>query len=70
MKALNVYLADLRHNYLGYVSTDAMPLGIGYMKAVMTDRLKSAVNVTLFAYPDDLERALNTTLPDVLMLTN
>jgi len=33
--ACSVYLADLRHNYGGVLSTDCMPLGVGYMKAVM-----------------------------------
>ena len=30
-----IYLADLRHNYSGVLANDCMPLGVGYMKAVM-----------------------------------
>jgi radical SAM superfamily enzyme YgiQ (UPF0313 family) len=69
MKKLNIYLADLRHNYLGYVSSDAMPLGIGYMKAVM-DKNFPDFNIKVFAYPDRLEKEINEQPPDVLMLTN
>ncbi|MFM1877126.1 MAG: hypothetical protein RL266_2863 [Bacteroidota bacterium] len=66
---MNIYLADLRHNYLGYFSSDAMPLGIGYMKAVMDHRLPYHTS-RLFAYPDKLEAAIDDVAPDVLMLTN
>lgn len=69
MKALNIYLADLRHNYQGYISSDAMPLGIGYMKAVMDQKLKGH-HSKVFAYPDKLEKAIKEVVPDVLMLTN
>ena len=30
-----VYLADLRHNYMGVLANDCMPLGVACMKAVM-----------------------------------
>jgi radical SAM superfamily enzyme YgiQ (UPF0313 family) len=69
MKRLSIYLADLRYNYLGYISSDAMPLGIGYMKAVLRKRFPD-FDVNLFAYPDKLEAAINDNPPDVLMLTN
>lgn len=69
MKGLNIYLADLRYNYLGYISSDAMPLGIGYMKAVLSSRFPD-FNIKLFAYPNKLEEAIKTSAPDILMLTN
>jgi len=66
-----VYLADLRHNFGGVLSTDCMPLGIGFMKAVM-DRETSAQEVEsrLFAYPNDLLQAMREAPPDVLMVSN
>lgn len=67
--SITVYLADLRHNYLGYVSSDAMPLGIGYMGAVMKQQFPN-FDIQLFAYPDKLEAALKQKAPDVLMLAN
>jgi radical SAM superfamily enzyme YgiQ (UPF0313 family) len=66
---LTIYLADLRYNYLKYVSSDAMPLGIGYMKAVMSQRFPNAV-IKLFAYPDKLEEQIKQEPPNVIMFTN
>jgi radical SAM superfamily enzyme YgiQ (UPF0313 family) len=68
MSAL-VYLADLRHNFSGMLANDCMPLGVGYMKAVM-DRDLPGVRSRLFAYPDRLLAALEAEPPDVLMLAN
>jgi radical SAM superfamily enzyme YgiQ (UPF0313 family) len=64
-----VYLADLRHNYAGAISTDCMPLGIGYIKAVM-DATVPDVESYMFAYPDQLLRAIQERPPDVLMCSN
>jgi len=64
-----VYLADLRHNYAGAISTDCMPLGIGYIKAVMDATVRD-VESYMFAYPDQLLRAIQERPPDVLMCSN
>lgn len=66
---VTVYLADLRYNYTGFLANDCMPLGVGYMKAVM-DRDLPEVQSRLFAYPDSLWEALQAEPPDVLMLSN
>jgi len=66
---LSVYLADLRHDYTGVLSNDCMPLGVGYLKAVM-DRELPEVKSRLFAYPGHLAEALRSQPPDVLMLSN
>ena len=68
MKPL-VYLADLRHNYAGSLSSDCMPLGIGYVKAVM-DAALPEVESRMFAYPDQLLNAMRERPPDVLMCSN
>ncbi len=65
----NVFLADLRYNYLGVLANDCMPLGVAYMKAVM-DRDLPEVSSRLFAYPDRLLDAIEHDPPDVLMLSN
>ena len=68
---LNVYLADLRHNFGGVHSTDCMPLGIGYMKAVMNrDLAPDEVHSEVFAYPLELLEAIESRPPDVLMVSN
>jgi radical SAM superfamily enzyme YgiQ (UPF0313 family) len=66
-----VYLADLRHNFGGVLSTDCMPLSVGYMKAVMDRDLDaSEVETRIFAYPDKLLAAIEQAPPDVLMVSN
>jgi radical SAM superfamily enzyme YgiQ (UPF0313 family) len=65
----SVYLTDLRYNYTGFLANDCMPLGVGYMKAVM-DRDLPDVRSRLFAYPDTLWESLKQNPPDVLMLSN
>src|SRR5438105_10304581 len=64
-----VYLADLRHNFSGLLANDCMPLGVGYMKAVI-DRDLPDVRSRVFAYPERLLAALESEPPDVLMLSN
>ncbi len=64
-------LADLRHNYGGVLSTDCMPLGVGYMKAVIDrDLAGRGVASSVHAYPDELLEALGQGRPDVVMLSN
>jgi len=64
-----VYLADLRHNFSGLLANDCMPLGVGYMKAVI-DRDLPEVQSRLFAYPDRLWAAIQSDPPGILMLSN
>jgi radical SAM superfamily enzyme YgiQ (UPF0313 family) len=63
-------MADLRHNYGGVLSTDCMPLSVGYMKAVMDRDLDSDIQTRIFAYPDKLLSAIEEAPPDVLMVSN
>lgn len=64
-----IYFADLRHVFQGNVYVDTMPLGIGYMKAVMDEQLPE-VESKLFAFAEKLGNAIDEQLPDVLLLTN
>ena len=64
-----IYMADLRYNYAGVLTSDCMPLGISYLKAVM-DRDLPDVRSRMFAYPDRLWDAMVAEPPDVLMLSN
>lgn len=71
MRKTRVYLADLRHNYGGVLSTDCMPLGVGFMKAVMDKELpQDEFDVRIFAYPDRVFQEMESAPPDVLMVTN
>jgi radical SAM superfamily enzyme YgiQ (UPF0313 family) len=64
-----VYLADLRHNYSGVLSTDCMPLGVSFLKAVL-DRDVKELDSQVFAYPTELLETMKAHPPDVLMLSN
>tara|TARA_Y100001934_G_C12376453_1_gene789509 strand:+ start:2951 stop:4984 length:2034 start_codon:yes stop_codon:yes gene_type:complete len=68
-KKPKIYIADLRHVLGKAISNSVMPLGIGYMKAVM-DRDLPEVESRVFAYPNELLQALKSEAPDVLMLSN
>jgi radical SAM superfamily enzyme YgiQ (UPF0313 family) len=66
-----IYLADLRHNYSGVLSVDAMPLSVGFIKAVMDrDLVGENIDVRIFAYPDILFEAMKKAPPDILMVSN
>lgn len=64
-----IYFADLRHVFQGNVYVDTMPLGIGYMKAVMDEQLPE-VDSKLFAFAEKLGAAMDKQLPNVLLLSN
>jgi len=65
----SVFLADPRHNYSGVMANDCMPIGVGYLKAVM-DRDLPEVDSRLFAYPNHILSEIESSPPDVLMLSN
>ena len=67
--SVEVFLADLRHDYTGVLANDCMPLGVGYLKSVMSRDLPD-VTSRVFAYPGRLSDALRSNPPDVLMLSN
>lgn len=70
MSKLTVYLADLRHYYLGVLSTDSMPLNVANIKAVMLQELGAEVDARVFVYPETLWKAIQTKTPDVIMFSN
>ncbi len=64
-----VYLADL--TYTGPVlSSNVHPLAIGLVGAYLLERFGDRITVELFKYPDDLARAIDERLPDVLGCSN
>jgi radical SAM superfamily enzyme YgiQ (UPF0313 family) len=66
-----VYLGDLRYDYSGVLANDCMPLGVGYMKAVMDHEYSvREIDSRIFVYPSALLDAILKEPPDVLMLSN
>lgn len=68
---LRILLADLRHNFGGVLSTDCMPLGVGYMKSVLDKEFPASKAASeVHAYPDQLMAAMEASPTDVLMASN
>ncbi len=68
-EVLRVFLGDLTHATIG-LATEVFPLNIGlvgaYSKKIFGDRIE----LTLFKYIDDLEKAIEQSPPDLLGLSN
>ena len=60
-----VYLADLTHTG-PVISSNVHPLAIGLIGAYLCQEFNDCINVELFKYPQDLTRALDERIPDVL----
>ena len=69
MKPLKIYLADLTYNTIS-LATDAFPLNIGFVAAYCKNKFGEKVDIELFKYPKDLDRAIKEARPDVLGMSN
>lgn len=65
---LKIFLADLVYDT---VKTNfVVPLNIAYVAAYAKDNFGNNVDISLYKYPSDLEKALKASPPDVLGLSN
>jgi len=69
MTPLRIFLGDLTHDTIG-LATEVFPLNIGYVAAFAKKRFGDAVDIRLFKYIHELERALELDPPDILGLSN
>jgi len=69
MEKLKIYLGDITYDTVS-LSTDAIPLAIGYVAAYCKKIYGSKAEITLFKYLEDLEQALIDSPPDILGLSN
>ena len=69
MEKLKIYLGDITYDTVS-LSTDAIPLAIGYVAAYCKKIYGSKADITLFKYLEDLEQALVDSPPDILGLSN
>ena len=60
-----VYLADLTHTG-PVISSNVHPLAVGLIGAYLCQEFNDCIKVELFKYPQDLTRALDECIPDVL----
>ena len=69
MPPLRIYIGDVTYTTVT-LATDAFPLNIGYVGAYCKKQFGDRVELTLFKYIDELERAIHASPPDVLALSN
>ncbi len=69
LERLKIYLGDLTYNTI-IVSTESLPINIGYIASYCIKRFGDNVDITLFKYIDELEKALCESPPDILGLSN
>lgn len=65
---LKIYLGDLVYDTVktNYV----VPLGSGYLAAMLNDRFPGETEIAIFKYPKNLGKALNDSPSDSLALSN
>ena len=66
---LRIFLADLTYDTIA-ISTEAMPLNIGYIASYCIKKFGSDIEISLFKYISDLEKALEENPPDILGMSN
>ena len=66
---IKIYLADLTYDTV-VLQTAVFPLNIGYIASYCKKRFSSKVDITLFKYIDELDRAINESPPDILGMSN
>jgi len=69
LKPLKIYLGDLTYNTI-VVSTESLPINIGFIASYCIKQFGNKVDITLFKYIDDLEKAIFESPPDILGLSN
>ncbi len=62
-------MGDLTYNTI-IVSTESLPINIGFIASYCIKRFGNKVDITLFKYIDDLEKAISESPPDILGLSN
>jgi radical SAM superfamily enzyme YgiQ (UPF0313 family) len=69
MEPLKIYLGDLTYNTI-IVSTESLPINIGMIASYCIKQFGNRVDITLFKYISDLEKAIFESPPDILGLSN
>jgi radical SAM superfamily enzyme YgiQ (UPF0313 family) len=68
-KPLKIFLGDLTYDTIS-ISTDSIPLNIGYIASYCIDKFGQDVEISLFKYIDKLDKAINDSPPNILALSN
>lgn len=65
---LKIYLADLVYDTVN--TNYVIPLNIGYIAAYVKEVYLSDIDIVIFKYPQELEKAIKFASPDILGLSN
>ena len=68
-KPLRIYLGDLTYDTVT-ISAEAIPLNIGFVAAYCKKQFGDNVEISLFKYVHELEKAINENPPDILAMSN
>jgi len=66
---MKIFLSDLTYN-TNRVSTEALPINIGYIASYCMKEFSSKIDISLFKYHQELEKAIENDPPDILGLSN
>ena len=69
MRPLKIYLGDLTYDTTS-LSTDAFPLNVGYIASYCLKEFGTDVEISLFKYITELDKAVHESPPDILALSN
>lgn len=69
MEKFKIYLGDITYDTVS-LSTEAIPLAIGYIAAYCNKIHDSKIEITLFKYLEEIEQAIIDSPPDILGLSN
>ena len=69
MNPLRIYLGDLTYDTIT-LSTETMPLNVGYLAAYCKEKFGTSIEITLFKYIEKLDKAIHDSPPDILGLSN
>ena len=68
-RPLKIYLGDLTYTTVT-LATEAFPLNVGYIASYCKKLFGDDVEITLFKYIDEIDKAVNENPPDILGLSN
>ena len=69
MMPVKIFLADLTYDTVA-ISTESMPLNVGYIASYCKSIFGSKVEIKIFKYIDKLDEAIRQDPPDILAMSN
>ena len=69
IRPLKIYLGDLTYTTVT-LATEAFPLNVGFIGSYCKKLFGNDIEITLFKYIEDIDKAVNENPPDVLGLSN